>query len=121
MQIFSPRNPKSIWSDVNKQRIEKMIHAGKMTSAGMKKVNTAKKNGQWDKSYGTRETAVLPDDLKNALLQNPLAWENFSNFSLSSQSTYIYWVLAAKRDETRKNRIERVKMYSLKNIKPGMM
>jgi len=122
MQIFSPRNPKSIWSDVNKQRIEKMIHEGKLTSAGMKKVNDAKKFGQWDKSYGTRKTKVfLPDDLKNALLQNPLAWENFSNFPPSAQSTYIYWVSAAKRDETRKSRIDKVFEFSLKKIKPGIL
>ena len=120
-QIFSPRNPKSVWSEINKNRVEMMINAGKMTPAGMEKVKMAKTNGQWDKSYGGKVPAVMPEELRNALLQNPQALENFINFSLSSQTTYIYWISSAKRTETRENRISRVVEFSAKNKKPGMM
>jgi len=119
-QIFTPRNPRSVWSETNKQRVEMMIEAGQMTRAGLEKVEIAKKNGQWEKAYNTKVPAELPDDLKTALLQNPQAYENFNNFSTSSQSTYIRWVSSAKRAETRENRILRVVELSSKNKKPGM-
>jgi len=119
-QIFTPRNPRSVWSETNKQRVEMMIEAGQMTRAGLEKVEIAKINGQWDKAYNSKVPAELPDDLKTALLQNPQAYENFNNFSTSSQSTYIRWVSSAKRAETRENRILRVVELSSKNKKPGM-
>jgi len=119
-QIFTPRKPRSVWSELNKQRVEMMIEAGKMTPAGLVKIEVAKKNGQWEKSYNWKEPAGLPDDLKTALLQNPQVWENFNRFSKSSQNTYIYWISAAKRAETRQNRISKVVDLSAKNIKPGM-
>ncbi len=49
MQQFTPRNEKSIWSDINKKRIKMLIKNGSMTEAGMKKVRVAKKNGYWNK------------------------------------------------------------------------
>jgi uncharacterized protein YdeI (YjbR/CyaY-like superfamily) len=119
-QIFTPRNPKSVWSETNKKRVEMMIEAGQMTRAGLEKIEAAKKNGQWENAYGKRDSVVMADDLKTALVQNPRAWENFGNFSTSSQSTYIRWISSAKRAETRENRISRVVELSSKNKKPGM-
>ncbi len=119
-QIFTPRNPKSVWSETNKKRVEMMIGAGQMTRAGLEKIEAAKKNGQWENAYGKRDSVVMADDLKTALVQNPQAWENFGNFSTSSQSTYIRWISSAKRAETRENRISRVVELSSKNKKPGM-
>jgi uncharacterized protein YdeI (YjbR/CyaY-like superfamily) len=119
-QIFTPRNPKSVWSETNKKRVEMMIGAGQMTRAGLEKIEAAKKNGQWENAYGKRDSVVMADDLKTALVQNPQAWENFNNFSTSSQSTYIRWISSAKRVETRENRISRVVELSSKNKKPGM-
>jgi uncharacterized protein YdeI (YjbR/CyaY-like superfamily) len=119
-QIFTPRNPKSVWSETNKKRVEMMIGAGQMTRAGLEKIEAAKKNGQWENAYGKRDSVVMADDLKTALVQNPQAWENFNNFSTSSQSTYIRWISSAKRAETRENRISRVVELSSKNKKPGM-
>lgn len=120
-QIFTPRKPGSVWSELNKQRVEMIIEAGQMTPAGLVKIEAAKKNGQWEKAYNRKEPVGLPDDLKTALLQNPQAYENFNRFSKSSQNTYIYWISAAKRAETRQNRISKVVDLSTKNIKPGMV
>ncbi len=119
-QIFTPRKPRSVWSELNKQRVELMIEAGQMNPAGLVKIEAAKKNGQWEKSYNRKDPAGLPDDLKTALLQNPQAYENFNRFSKSSQNTYIYYISAAKRAETRENRIVKVVDLSSKNKKPGM-
>ena len=48
MQVFTPRKPKSIWSKINKQRVEKLIEQGLMTPAGLEKIETAKADGSWD-------------------------------------------------------------------------
>src|SRR5690606_16126198 len=45
MNRFTPRKPKSMWSVVNKDRVEKLIAEGKMTDAGLKLVEIAKQNG----------------------------------------------------------------------------
>lgn len=119
-QIFTPRNPKSIWSELNKKRVEKMIAEGKMTSAGMKLIELSKKNGKWDNAYNTKEKPEIPEDFESALKQQPPAWENFSNFTTSYQSTYIRYVNQAKRPETRQNRLVKVVELCAKNKKPGM-
>ena len=50
---FTPRNDNSIWSASNKVRIEKLINSGRMTEIGLAKIEAAKKNGQWEKTYIT--------------------------------------------------------------------
>ncbi len=120
-QVFTPRKPRSIWSDKNKERVKQLIEAGLMKPAGMKSIENAKKFGKWQKSYGTKKPQKIPDSLKTALMQNPLAWENFNNFAPSYRSTYIAWVALAKRPETIRKRIEKVLEYAINNQKPGMM
>ena len=120
-QVFTPRKPRSVWSELNKKRVEKMIDAGMMTSAGMKSIETSKKNGQWQRSYGNRKSQCIPQDLRSALQQNPQAWENFNNFAPSYRANYIAWINAAKRAETIAKRVDMVVERSAKNLKPGMM
>lgn len=120
-QVFTPRNPKSMWSELNKQRIEKMTGESKMMPAGIKAVEEGKRNGQWEKTYMDKEPPKMPEDLKTALMKNPQAWGNFNNFAPSYRATYIIWVTFAKRLETRQNRIRKVVDYATKNVKPGMM
>jgi uncharacterized protein YdeI (YjbR/CyaY-like superfamily) len=52
---YSPRKPKSPWSKSNKERAEKLIRQGKMTSVGMAKIEEAKKNGLWDAAYTSKK------------------------------------------------------------------
>ena len=51
MQKYTPRNAKSKWSLVNKNRIKKLIKENKMTDVGLELVAIAKKNGEWEKEY----------------------------------------------------------------------
>jgi len=121
-QIFSPRNPKSVWSKVNKERVSKMMNAGKMMPAGLKLVEEGKKSGQWDKAYGGRsKPPLIPDELKIALQKEPQAWENFNKLAPSYRANYLYWVIRAKRLETKDKRIKIVVERAMKNLKPGMM
>ena len=105
---YSPRRVKSVWSKLNKDRALRLIESGRMTDAGMARIEEAKKNGYWDKAYTNRKTDELPPDLKNALIKNVDAWYNFQRFANSYRNNYIGWVNEAKSDETRKRRIEKV-------------
>lgn len=121
MQRFTPRRTGSVWSLINKNKVEALIKSGKMTEAGIKKIEEAKKNGYWDKAYSSKIRQPLPVDLKKALKAMPDAWKNFSAFAPSHQHMYIAWVNFVKKDDARKRRIVRVVERSAKNIKPGML
>ena len=86
---YSPRKTKSIWSKRNKEKAEKLIKVGKMTDAGLVKIEEAKNNGFWDNAYTNKDRDEIPEDLKNALLQNRDAWDNSRNFANSYWNMYI--------------------------------
>lgn len=106
-QLFTPRKPRSTWSLSNKQRVERLIAAGQMTPAGMAAIEIAKSNGSWE-SLDDVEAMTMPDDLVHALAAVPGATEGFSALSGSKQRMALYWIGTAKRDATRKSRIEKV-------------
>ncbi|MCK4654569.1 MAG: YdeI/OmpD-associated family protein [Candidatus Cloacimonetes bacterium] len=121
MQKYTPLNDNSVWSEINRKRAEKMMKERKMTPAGLKKIDTAKKNRKWKKAYSsTRKIEMLPE-LERALKTNETAWFNFNNFADSYKNMYIGWVSAAKREATRQRRIKEVVRRSEQNQKPGMM
>lgn len=114
---FAPRKPNSIWSMSNRKRAERLIREGRMADPGMAKVDAAKQSGEWDRAYAPSKPPRMPTDLKNALMKDDLAWKNFQAFAKSYRTTYIYWVSAAKREETRRNRIREVVRRARRNIK----
>ena len=118
IQRFTPRNIKSVWSKINRERAERLIAEGKMTGAGLAKIEAAKENGRWDDAYASRETMVMPDDLKAALGKNDKARRNFNNFAPSYQNSYIFWVSRTNKQETRASRIEQVVKLAENNQKP---
>ncbi len=123
MQRFTPRKPKSGWSGLNKQRIERMIEQGLMTAAGLEKIEIAKKNGSWeslDKIYAPVDQLRVPDDLERAFSKNKKAKINFHNFPVFTRRQFLYWINTAKRDETRKARVKHAVLMCAANKKPGI-
>ena len=117
---YTPRKGKSVWSKINKDAAKKMMKHGKMTEAGLEKINLAKKQGLWDTAYTNLKKDRMPSDLKKALLEYKIAWKNFNNFANSYRNTYIGWVNNTKSEETRKKRIKEVVKRSIVNKKPGI-
>ena len=117
---YSPRKSKSVWSKINKEKAEELIASGKMTQAGLDKIEEAKRNGMWDSAYTNIVKERIPSDLKQALIRNNKAWNNFQHFANSYRNMYIGWVKSAKTEETRKRRIDEVVKRSLQNKKPGI-
>jgi uncharacterized protein YdeI (YjbR/CyaY-like superfamily) len=107
MQVFTPRKTGSTWSKLNKKRVEKLLNDGKMTSMGFKKIEAAKKDGSWY-MLDDVEDLVLPEDLKKAIELDKKAEQNFHKFNYSSKKQMLWWIVSAKRPETRKRRIKQI-------------
>jgi uncharacterized protein YdeI (YjbR/CyaY-like superfamily) len=73
VQRFSPRRKTSVLSEMNKERIRRMIKQKKMTPAGLKAVAHA-----FDKDK--EEKFVIPSDILAELKKNKQVWENFQKF-----------------------------------------
>lgn len=114
-QKFTPRNPNSVWSKINKDAVTKLIKEKKMTKYGLEKINAAKKAGTWKEAYTSKILLPLPEDLKDALSKNQVALNNFNKFAATYRNMYIGWVTGTKQKETREKRIKEVVENSLKN------
>jgi uncharacterized protein YdeI (YjbR/CyaY-like superfamily) len=122
MLKFTPRKPKSGWSELNKKRIEQLIKAKQMTKAGLLKIEQAKKNGSWDALTNSDQHAnknTLPAELEKSLKKNKKAFENFNAFPHSYRKRFFFWIDSAKKEETRKARIEQTILMAEANKKPG--
>lgn len=117
---FTPRHNKSVWSQANKKRVEWMIKQGRMTEAGLVKIRAAKESGEWGNARIREDLMELPHDLTQALEENKQAQKNFDNFAPSYKKQYIYWIMDAKREETRQRRIAETVRRAEENKKPGM-
>ncbi|MEL6613742.1 MAG: YdeI/OmpD-associated family protein [Bacteroidota bacterium] len=104
MLYLSPRKPKSIWSRLNKTRVDALEEAGLMTDVGRAKIEAAKTSGSWT-IYDSVEDLLVPDDLRDALAREPDAAAAFDAFSDSSKKGVLWWIKSAKRDATRAKRI----------------
>jgi len=120
-QRYTPRKPRSYWSNVNKERVKRMIEEGKMTDAGLVKIKEAKKSGWWKRAYSFEVENIMSGEMKEVLMSDKEAWTNFQNFGKSYQNTYIFWVNYAKREETKKKRMQIVLERAKKNMPPGIM
>jgi uncharacterized protein YdeI (YjbR/CyaY-like superfamily) len=68
---FTPRRPKSIWSQVNVAKVEKLIQSGRMQPSGLIHVEAAKRDGRWDKAYAPASTMEVPPDFVALVQQEP--------------------------------------------------
>ncbi|MFZ1664520.1 MAG: hypothetical protein WAU08_03855, partial [Flavobacteriales bacterium] len=73
LQKYTPRGPRSIWSQINKTKVQALIKAKLLRPAGLAAVKRAKENGQWDKAYAPASTITIPPVLEAALKKNKKA------------------------------------------------
>jgi uncharacterized protein YdeI (YjbR/CyaY-like superfamily) len=116
MLWFAPRKPGTGWSKPNKIRIERAIVEGRMTAAGMAKIEAAKRDGSWAKLDAV-ENLEIPDDLAVALAAHPPAADNFAAFPRSAKRGILEWILNAKTPPTREKRILETATLAAENIR----
>jgi uncharacterized protein YdeI (YjbR/CyaY-like superfamily) len=105
MHRFTPRKRDSKWSTTNKARAERMIEAGKMTGAGEKAIELARKSGAWSQPAEPPRKINMPPELRDGLGKNSEAAAFFDGLAPSCQRQYMTWIDAAKRPETRARRV----------------
>jgi uncharacterized protein YdeI (YjbR/CyaY-like superfamily) len=101
---FTPRRAGSKWSELNKHLMAKLIKEGRMSEAGLAKVDFPLHEAAT--SRPKRPELPPPDWLKAGLMTSPKAWENFSKLPPSHRRNYIGWISDAKKEETRQRRIQ---------------
>jgi len=106
LQKFTPRGPKSIWSKINTEKAQRLIESGRMKPAGLKAVESARRDGRWDAAYSSQSKAVVPDDLQAELDRNAKAKAFFATLDSRNRYAILHRVHTAKKAETRAKRIE---------------
>lgn len=114
MRLFTPRNPKSPWSRINKEKVALLQEQGRLTKAGIRTVEAAKGNGSWW-AYDEIEDLVIPPDLTSTLEENQTAKTFFDSFPDSSKKNTLWWTKSARKPETRKARIAKVVQLATEN------
>ncbi|HEV2828005.1 MAG TPA: YdeI/OmpD-associated family protein [Pyrinomonadaceae bacterium] len=104
---FSPRRPRSIWSAVNIKRAGELVAEGLMQPAGLKAFASRKEYRSGIYSYEQR-TADLPDHYGKLLKKNSAAWKFFDAQAPYYKKAINWWVLCAKKEETRLKRLEQL-------------
>ncbi len=117
IQYFSKRKAKSNWSKVNKDKVKTLIEQGLMEEAGYKSIEIAKENGSWT-ILDEVEALVIPEDLKEEFANYKGSLEYFDSLSKSVKKILLYWVVSAKRTETREKRIIEIAESASENLKP---
>jgi uncharacterized protein YdeI (YjbR/CyaY-like superfamily) len=107
MQLFTPRKPKSGWSKLNKERIERLINEGLMMPPGMERIEAAKKNGTWEK-LDHIESFTIPPELKKAFVANKKAKKFFETLGKTNKKYILYYVSGVKSEEKKAKRIEEI-------------
>ena len=81
LQRYTPRRPRSIWSQVNREHVARLVKAGRMQPSGQQQVDAAKADGRWAAAYApirAASTASIPGDLRAAIDANPRARKTFA-------------------------------------------
>ena len=120
MLHLCPRKPKSVWSKVNKERVERLIARKQMAAPGLAKIELAKANGSWT-ALDAVEALKVPDDLRKALAKDKTAQKHFDAFPPSSKKIILFWVTGAKTEETRKKRIATTVQMAAKNLRANQV
>ena len=103
---FTPRRPRSKWSQHNRDKATKLIEQGRMKPAGLAAIHAAKQDGRWDAAYPPQSSQAVPEDFERALDENPAAQEFFATLRGVRRYSFIYRIEDAKRPETRARRIK---------------
>ena len=99
---FTPRKTGSVWSAVNVRRVEELCRSGRMQSAGLKAFESGKRS---DYSYEQRKAIKFPTEYGVQFKSNERAWAFFQTQAPWYRRTATFWVMSAKRIETRQRRL----------------
>ncbi|NIJ54457.1 YdeI/OmpD-associated family protein [Dyadobacter arcticus] len=120
MQFFTRRKANSVWSRINKEKVQRLIDEGLMTKAGFDSIETAKQNGSWS-ILDDAEALIIPADMEEELGKKTNAKNYFLSLSKTDKRNLLQWLVQAKRPETRQKRIMEIVECADQNVKPKII
>ena len=105
MQRFTPRKPSSNWSAVNVAKVEQLRAAGRMRPAGEAAFARRRADRTGVYSYEQRKNPQLEPEQEQRFKANAAAWDYFMSRPPSYRRPALWWVVSAKKPETRERRL----------------
>ena len=108
---ITPRTDTQKWSELNKKKVIELIREGKMTQAGLNKIDNYLKTGKVDWPVNKSEVRVskeidIPDFIIEELARNEPALMNFNKLAGTYKRHYILWITNARKEETIQSRLK---------------
>jgi len=118
---FTPRKPRSIWSNVNVNHVERLKKEGRMHAAGLEAY--ARRDPERTGIYAfENKPKQLSPAYEKTFRQNKKAWKFFEEeMPPSLKRTTIFWIMSAKKEETQIRRLKHVMDNSEKGVKSGVL
>ncbi len=108
LQKFTPRGKRSLWSQINKRHIERLIKSGRMQPAGLAEVDRAKADGRWDAAYAPPSEMEVPEDFVKEVSKDLKALEFFNSLNKTNKFAIGFQLATAKKPETRERRLQKL-------------
>ena len=102
---FTPRGPRSIWSKINRTKVQALIKDGRMQPAGLAAIERAKSDGRWAAAYDSWSSATIPPDLVAELDGSEKARAFFDSLNSRNRYAILFRIQTAKKADTRQRRI----------------
>jgi uncharacterized protein YdeI (YjbR/CyaY-like superfamily) len=106
LQKFTPRGPRSIWSQINRDKALALSAAGRMQPPGLAAIAAAQKSGRWEAAYAGQRTAALPADFQAELDRRPHAKAFYATLNSVNRYAITFRLGSAKKPETRARRTQ---------------
>lgn len=108
LQRYSPRRPNSLWSQVNVEKVEALIAAGRMREPGLTEILAAKADGRWAAAYQPQRNATVPNDLAVALANDQRARNRFELLDRTHQYALYLRLMKARTPGKRTIELQRI-------------
>ncbi|MEA3536999.1 YdeI/OmpD-associated family protein [Rhizobium sp. CC-YZS058] len=102
---FTPRRARSLWSQVNRVHVDRLVSEGRMLPGGLAQVEAAKADGRWEAAYASPSRIGVPDDVAMALSVNGTAHAAFEALGRSKRYDLLLPIVTVKRPDTRARKI----------------
>jgi uncharacterized protein YdeI (YjbR/CyaY-like superfamily) len=105
LQKFTPRGARSIWSKINREKIDTLVTTGRMRPAGLAAVERARQGGQWEAAYDPPSTSTVPPDFQAALDASSPAKAFYATLNSANRYAILFRIQNVKKAETRARKI----------------
>jgi uncharacterized protein YdeI (YjbR/CyaY-like superfamily) len=108
LQKFTPRRPRSTWSQRNVKKAEELIKAGRMKAPGLAAIEAAKADGRWEAAYASAKNITIPPELLAAFEENPTLKLRFEGLNSTNRYAVLWRLATARTEKTKQARLAKI-------------